>query len=474
MKPQTHRYKEIAREQMADRRARGFLDLLKALAGKRKAAYDDFPDPDAAREYSRAIRAAAVAHLPQLLEQFEKSATRAGAKVYWAADAEDANAYIVRLAKERNISYVIKGKSMVTEESGLNEALAAEGVQPYESDLGEFIIQLLERPPFHIVGPAINIDPQEICDIFIEKGVMSDATTDPVELGYAARCYLREKFHHLEMGITGINMAVAETGTIINVENEGNIRFCKSSPDIQVSIMSLEKMVPTMKEALFMLRTLCRSATGQKLGAYVSMDTGPKKQEEIDGPSELHIVILDNGRSTIYEDATYREVLQCIRCGACLGNCPIYGKIGGYSYGWAYSGPMGQALTPLLLGLDRTKDLYYSCTLCRTCRDVCPAGLHHPRLLRRHRQKQREKDPVFHGSGLNVREEIGLQGFALAAATPTLWRSAIRAARLAINRKSHGGIIREVLGKSEGWLASRDLPCIGSPTFNEWFRKNRS
>jgi L-lactate dehydrogenase complex protein LldF len=475
MKPQTHRYKEIAREQMADVSAGGLLDLFPAaLSARRRASYDGFADPAEANAQSAAIREESLAHLPELLVQFEQNAIKAGAKVYWAADSCDANAYIARLAKARGVAYVTKGKSMVTEEMGLNEELEAVGVQAYESDLGEFITQLLHRPPFHIVGPAINIAPQTICDIFLEKGIMREPTLDPVQLGYAARHYLRDKFHHLEMGITGVNMAVAETGTVINVENEGNIRLSKSSSDIQVSVMTLEKVVPTMADAVFMLRNLCRSATGQLLSAYVSMDTGPRKTDEIDGPSELHIIILDNGRSNVYADPEYRDALRCIRCGACLNSCPIYRKVGGYPYGWAYSGPMGQMLTPLLLGLDRTRDLYYACTLCRNCCDVCPAGVNHTRLLRRHRRKNREKDKLFRGGGVTCQEEAGFRLFATAAATPALWRALAGAARIVVNRKSRGNVVRQILGKSEGWLASRDLPKVGRPTFNEWYRKEKS
>jgi L-lactate dehydrogenase complex protein LldF len=475
MKPVTEKYRESAREQMQDTHVRALLNLFPTvLSAMRKAAYGSFPDPEAAQDYSRAIRADSIKRLPELLEQFEANAQKAGARIYWAADGKDANAYIARLAKERNVSYVTKGKSMVTEETGLNEALAAEGIAAYETDLGEFIAQLLERPPFHIVGPAINIDTQTICDLFLDKGVLQEPTTDPVELGYAARRYLRDRFYHLEMGVTGVNLAVAETGTIINVENEGNIRFSKSSPDVQVSVMTLEKVVATMEDAVFLLRTLCRSCTGQLLSAYVSMDTGPRKKDEIDGPAELHIVILDNGRSKIYADPVYREALRCIRCGACLNHCPIYMKVGGYPYGWAYSGPMGQVLSPLLLGLSKTQDLYQSCTLCDKCVEVCPAGLVHSRLLLRHRRKNREKDPVFDGAGLDRFREVRYRTFAAAAARPKLWRAMIRGARVAVNRHARNGMVKDILGKSEGWLAERDLPQIGRPTFSEWYKKNKS
>jgi len=352
-----------------------------SLAERRKSAFADFSDPTAMQAAGAAIRAGALEQLPELLETFEETATANGARVFWAADAGRANDYIVRVARQNGVQYVTKGKSMISEELGLNEALAQKGIKAWETDLGEFITQLLKRPPFHIVGPAINIPVAAISEIFMEKGIITSPEHDPVRLGLAARRFLRQRFHHVEMGITGVNLAVAEIGSLINVENEGNIRLSKSSPRIQVAVMSLEKIVATMADALHLIRLLCRSSTGQAISAYVSIDSGPRKNWELDGPEELHIVILDNGRTRIYQDPETRDVLLCIRCGACLNVCPIYGKIGGYPYGRAYTGPMGQILSPLLLGLDRTRDLFQACTLCRKCRSICPVGVDLNRLL---------------------------------------------------------------------------------------------
>ncbi|MBI9076050.1 MAG: lactate utilization protein [Desulfatibacillum sp.] len=472
MKIRTQDYMAIAREQLKEPNARAVLDFFPVvLSLMRDAAYQSFADPAAAMQCSGAIRANAVARLPKLLEQFEAQAIKAGAKVVWAEDSQQANAYITDLAKKRGVQYVAKGKSMVTEEVGLNEALEKEGISAYETDLGEFITQLLKRPPFHIVGPALNVPVAEIRDIFLEKGVMTEPTDDPVELGLAARKYLRDKFHHLDMGVTGINMAVAETGTIINVENEGNIRMCKSSPKIQVSIMTLEKVVPTMAEAMMVMRNLTRSATGQMASAYASMDTGPKKAEEADGPEELHIIILDNGRSKVYTDPTYRQALQCIRCGACLNFCPIYRKVGGYSYGWAYSGPMGQVLSPMLLGLDKTRDLYHSCTLCKQCKTICPGGVEHPKILLTHRARNREQNVPFHGAGVSPVIEARYRGFAAAALRPAVWNTMVRVVRTTLNQSKQGSMIKELFGKPQGWFATRDLPPIGRPTFGQWYKE---
>ena len=325
MKVTSEQFREVAKGELKTRHTRSHLDFIGLVIGEmRRASMSTFPDPSAALELGRAIRAESVDRLPDILEEFERNATAHGAVVYWARDADEANAIILRIAQERNVRLITKGKSMVTEETALNDVLTENGLEVLETDLGEFIIQLLGRPPFHIVGPALNIPAQEICDLFMEKGIMMEPTLEPVELGHAARVFLREKFHHMDMAITGVNFAVAQTGTIINVENEGNIRLTKSSPRTQVSIMTLEKVVPTMQDAMHMLRLLCRNCTGQKIASYVSMDSGPNKGSEVDGPRELFIVILDNGRSGFYRDIEAREILRCIRCGVCESGrgCP--------------------------------------------------------------------------------------------------------------------------------------------------------
>lgn len=285
MEIKTEKFKELANVELQNAHTRLFLKLMPpVLTMKRDLALATFPDIAAAQAYGAAIRAEAIARLPELLEEFEKNASANGAKIFWARDDREANQLILQLAQERGIKYVTKGKSMVTEETSLNELLKKNGIEPWETDLGEFIAQQLDRPPFHIVGPAINVPVEEVCDLFMKKANLKEATLDPVQLGYCARLFLRDKFHHVKFGITGVNMAVAETGTIINVENEGNIRFTKASPRTQVSVMSLEKVVPTMKDALHLIRLLCRNCTGQRLSAYVSMDSGPKKKDEVDWP----------------------------------------------------------------------------------------------------------------------------------------------------------------------------------------------
>ncbi len=474
MEIKTERFSEAAREGLKNAHAHGFLKLrANFVRARRETALSTFPDAAAAQAYGAAIREEAIARLPELLEEFEKNALANGARVFWARDAKEANEYIVHLAKEKGIEYVTKGKSMVTEELGLNEALEKNGVKAWETDLGEFIIQLLHLPPFHIVGPAINVPVEKVRDVFIEKINLKEPTLDPVQLGYAARLFLRDKFHRVRMGITGVNIAVAETGTLINVENEGNIRFSKSSPRTQISVMSLEKVVPTLEDALHLVRLLCRNCTGQKLSVYVSMDNSPKKGDEMDGPEELIIVIVDNGRSKIYQDKIAREAMRCIRCGACLNSCPVYREIGGYAYGWAYSGPMGQVLNPLLLGLERTQDLYRATTLCGACKGVCPAGIDHPGLFLQYRARDVLGEATFQARKRPWMERSFFRLWTWAVTRSWLWNWAVRIVRPFINKDAHEGLLGKVRGPFEGWFRNRDLPAMAEKTFHDRWRETQ-
>ena len=475
MEVRTEQFREIALTELQNSRSRFFLKLIPpVMAVMRANALKSFPDPPAAQAYGAAIRAESVDRLPDLLERFEQKAVANGAEVFWAEDVQEANEFILKLARERGVEYITKGKSMLTEEMGLNDFLGRNGIEPWETDLGEFIIQQLHRPPFHIVGPAINIPVEEVCDLFLKRADLRERTLDPVQLGYAARVFLRDKFHRVKMGITGINMAVAETGTILTVENEGNIRLSKASPRTQVSIMSLEKVVPTMEDALHLLRLLCRNSSGRKITSYVTMDNGPKKKGEIDGPEELFIIILDNGRTQIYQEGKTRQVLRCIRCGACLNFCPVYGQIGGYPYGWAYSGPLGSILNPLLLGLDRTQDLYRATTLCGVCKAVCPAGIDHPSLFLHFRAKDVEGDRKWRGRKRSWKENFFFKGWAWGASRSWRWNLGARFMRRVWNRVSQRGNGDGLRKHLSGWLKCRELPAFPLKTFHErWKQINR-
>jgi len=467
MPARTQGFKAAARRELGNSLSQAFLSLLPpGFRALRSIGMSSFPDPDAAVAYARAIRASVIARLPELLEQFERRAIELGAHVIWTRTAFEANEFILDLARRRGATYITKSKSMLTEETGLNEHLHSGGVEAFETDLGEFITQLLGRPPFHIVGPAINVAPEEIRDAFMARSVLREPTADPVQLGSAARLFLRDKFRHLTMGVVGVNMAVAETGTIVNVENEGNIRMIKSSPPTVVALMSPEKVVPTLSDALHLLRVLSRNCTGQKITSYVSLDSGPKRASEIDGPEELFIVIVDNGRSEFYQDPLWREALRCIRCGACLNTCPVYTKIGGYPYGFAYSGPMGQVLNPLLLGLADTQDLFQACTLCGACREVCPAGIDHPALLLSYRARAAADS---RGPALLRRALATLLAFAMTH--PCLWDLGITLSRPLVNRAARDGYI-PALPAAHGWFACRDLPAMPEKTFRERWRQD--
>ncbi|HXK47410.1 MAG TPA: lactate utilization protein B [Deltaproteobacteria bacterium] len=468
MHSRVDKFVETARRELKVELSQAFLLMLSLGAPiMRQIGLSSFPDPAAAEAYSRAVRAEAVDRLPELLEEFERNATARGVQVIWARDAAEANSAILDIAQRRGIRYVTKGKSLVTEEIGLNEHLVEGGVEVFETDLGEVITQLLSLPPFHLVGPALNVPPEEISAVFLKKGIISEPTTVPVELGKAARAYLREKFRHLDMGIVGVNVAVAETGTFINVENEGNIRLTKSSPKTLVAVMSLEKVVPTMADALHLVRMVCRNCTGQKLSSYVSMDTGPKKTGEIDGPEEVFIVIVDNGRSEIYRDPQARQILRCIRCGACANVCPVYAKIGGYPYGFAYTGPMGQVMNPLLLGIEACSDLYRACTLCGACSKICPAGVDHPSLILEYRAREIR---LKNGGSADFRSRAGkalASLLSMVMGSSLLWRLGVKCARPVLNRFARGGYISGIPTGPQAWFGCRDLRAMPARTFHE-------
>jgi len=471
----TEQFVRVAEKELQNERTRLFLSLLPhGISQRRQVAMSTFSDPAAAMAYSAAIRGESVDNLADLLEEFESNATANGATVIWARDAHEANDFVLKKALEKGIAFVTKGKSMVTEELGLNQVLEQNGIEAFETDLGEFIAQQLKRPPFHIVGPAINVPVDEIRDLFLDIGIIQTPTVDPVELGLAARIFLRDKFHHLKMGITGVNMAVADTGSIINVENEGNIRFTKAAPQTQISIMSIEKVVPTIADATFLLRMLCRHCTGQKISSYVTIDSGPKKTDEIDGPEELFIVIVDNGRSNRYHDLVAREALRCFRCGACLNICPVYGTVGGYPYGWAYSGPMGQVLNPLLLGLPQTQDLYRASTLCGACKEICPTGVNHPKIFRYYRNKDVEKDRELEGKARPLLESIIYRFWLRGVQNPGSWKLGARLARPFLNNAIKNGWVKKRIKPMDNWLKARDLPLFPKKTFRDrWKDINR-
>src|ERR1051325_7331131 len=374
-------FKENAKAALADVQLRGALKNATSLFGqRRKEAAASLPNWEDLRSQARAIKDEVLSHLDRYLEEFVQNAENRGAMVHWARDAAEANQIICGLAIARAARIVVKSKSMTTEETHLNDALEAAGMQVVETDLGEYIIQLADEPPSHIIAPAIHKTRGQIAELFTAELGMPP-TDDIVKLTATARTTLRNRFATADIGISGVNFAIAETGTIVIVENEGNVRSTTSLPRVHIAVMGIEKVIPRFADLDVFLKLLPRSGTGQRLTTYQSFITGTKQTPEGEGPEELHIVLLDNGRSRMLAHPVTRQSLACIRCGACLNACPVYQQVGGHAYGSVYPGPIGAVITPQLMGIEKTSQLPFASSLCGACREVCPVKIDIPRLL---------------------------------------------------------------------------------------------
>ncbi|MGD9350261.1 MAG: LutB/LldF family L-lactate oxidation iron-sulfur protein, partial [Desulfobacterales bacterium] len=354
---------------------------------KRKQIFSDESETEQLRQVGNTIKRRALSQLPQLLERLEQNCTRNGIQVHWAETTAEANRQVLRIMHAHQATRLVKGKSMVSEEMGLNEFLQDNKIEVVETDLGEFIIQLNNEKPSHIIVPAIHKNKQQIADIFHQKLADTPYTEDVEELNAIARRTLRDKFYKAQAGLSGVNFAVAETGTLCLVENEGNGRMSTTVPPVHIAVMGLEKVVERLAEIPPMLRLLTGSATGQLITTYVNMITSPRKPGEKDGPKEVHLIILDNGRSAVLSDPQLRQTLQCIRCGTCLNHCPVYTRIGGHAYGFVYPGPIGKILNPQIEGLKKAGELATASSLCEACAEVCPVKIPIPQLLRRLRNE---------------------------------------------------------------------------------------
>ena len=376
-----HAFRQEASIAIADDQLQGALERATgSFRSNRLAALDELPDSDALRDHFKAVRSATMARLAHHLETFEQNAQAAGAQVHWAADAGEANQIVVDIARRHKVSLAVKSKSMATEEIHLNHALQKAGVDPVETDLGEWIIQLANEPPSHIIAPAIHKTRGQVAGL-LSKEVGRELSSDDIDgLTGEARRVLREKFLAAGLGISGVNLGVAETGSVVLVTNEGNARLATSAPNVHIAVMGIEKVCPTWDDAAPWLALLARSATGQPLSIYTSVITGPTRPDDPDGPDEVHIILLDNGRSQQVGTA-YEEALQCIRCGACLNVCPVYRESGGHAYGSPYSGPIGAVISPMLMGLTEFEALPQASSLCGACLDACPARINIPRIL---------------------------------------------------------------------------------------------
>lgn len=379
---------------------RGAMDFLQA---KRRSQFSDEDELQGLRNLGQAIRQYSLANLPRLLTQLEVNLTANGVQVHWAENADDANAIALEIARRVNAKHIIKGKSMVSEEIGFNHAMEAAGIEALESDMGEYIVQLAGEGPSHIIMPAIHKTKQEIARLFADEVPGVAYTEDVDALIQIGRRVMRRKFADADIGLSGVNFAVAETGTLCLVENEGNGRMCTTVPKVHIAITGIEKVVEKLEHVPPLLSLLTRSATGQPVTTYVNMISGPRKPGEKDGPQEVHLILLDNGRTQAYADDQLRATLQCIRCGACMNHCPVYARIGGHAYGTTYPGPIGAIISPHMLGLEATYPLAFASTLCGACSEVCPVKIPITDILVRLRSEAQAKpdtaEATLRGSG---------------------------------------------------------------------------
>lgn len=453
---------------------------LKRATGKfvneRLRAVAEVPGFEALREQGRAIKQEALDRLPELLELFEEKVIERGGYVHWARDARDANQLIINIARSEGVKTIVKSKSMTTEETGLNQALTESGFQTVETDLGEYILQLDEDYPSHIIAPAVHKTKEQVAEIFdrtLNEKNPPDAGIPG--LNAIARRTLRGKFLIAEMGITGANFAVAETGTIVIVENEGNAALATTLPKLHVAVIGLEKIVPRFNDLAVLLKLLPRSATGQRLTSYTNFLTGPAREGE-EGPQKLHVILLDNGRSRIYADDQLSGSLRCIRCGACLNACPVYQKTGGHAYGWVYPGPIGAVISPQYLGLERGHVLPYASSLCGACYEVCPVKIEIPHMLLELRNRVVEKPS--HGTGTPAHrkffEALSFKLFSFAGRHPWLWNVATSIGRHLLRSKASAGVVSKVsLPVLSNWTRERDLPAPAKESFLQQWRAQR-
>ena len=381
------------------------------------------PDYQELRAQANALKKHAIDHLDSYLEEFERSLQARGGKVIWAKDAAEVSDFVLSLARERNARLIVKSKSMTSEEVDLNERLEHHGLEAVETDLGEYIMQLAGERPFHIVGPALHKDRYDVADVF-EKRLGIARETDIEKQAAIARARLREKFLAADIGISGANFLVADSGAVVIVENEGNARLTTTAPKIHVAIAGIEKIIPRARDLAVFLKLLARSATGQALPVYTSFLAGPRRSGEIDGPEEFYVVLLDNGRTRLLPDKAKRQSLYCIRCGACLNTCPVYRRIGGHSFPWVYAGPIGAILTPQFLGTAHEPGLPFASSLCGACAEVCPVKIDIPRVLLELRSDVRKSEAR---EKKNRIEKLAFRVFAWVAARPRLYEMAARA-----------------------------------------------
>ncbi len=474
--PQSHwtnrSFPEAAKELLADsqirRNVRHATDVIQA---KRNRVVGELPDWEALREAGSAIRAHALEHLDEYLVEFERNCTRAGGTVHWARDAAEANRIILGLIQRHQAKEVIKIKTMTSEEIGLNRHLEANGVRPHETDLAELIVQLGHDKPSHFVVPALHKNRQQVREIFQREMHLPELGDKPEDLCAAARAYLREKYLRIKVAVSGANFLVAENGAVCIVESEGNGRMCLTLPDVLISLVGIEKVLPRFRDLEVVLQTLPRSATGERMNPYNSIWTGV---HEGDGPKEFHVVLLDNGRSPILADGEARQTLKCIRCAACLNACPVYHQTGGHAYESAYPGPIGAILTPQLHSMEQGRTLPYASSLCGACYEVCPVKINIPEVLIHLRGKVVEQDQKTLGGKLGV-WNVGMQAAAFVMSSAQRFTLAQHMGQLAQKIfVSKSGFIERLPFMLSGWTQTRDLKALPQQSFRDWWAERES
>ena len=461
-------FKQNAHDALGDKQLQQALGNVRAgFIDKRAQAAERLPEFEALRDSARDIKDHVLAHLDLYLERYETKVRESGGQVHFARTAQEACATIVDICKAQGARTVTKGKSMVSEEIGLNAAIEAAGMEAIETDLGEYIIQLRHEAPSHIIAPAVHLTKEQVESDFrrLHKHLPEDRDLSQAEalLG-EARMVLRKRFLEADVGITGANFLVAETGTSIIVTNEGNGDLTQTLPRVHIVIASIEKIVPTLEDAAQILRVLGRSATGQDMSVYTTLSTGPRRSDDVDGPQAYHVVLVDNGRSAML-GTEFEEMLRCIRCGACMNHCPVYHAVGGHAYGWVYPGPMGAVLSPSLLGVDKAGHLPNASTFCGRCESVCPVRIPLPKLMRHWREREYER----HLTPATYRYGLGLWAFF--ARRPWLYKLATGVAMpvLSFFGRKKGRFAR--LPLASGWTDHRDMPAPQGKTFQTQWRE---
>ena len=470
----TEHYKSEARKAIQDTTLQGALADVQSRLGKGTAkAYQELPEGPGLRKTAHEIRMQAVENLDILLETLADKVRANGGQVIFAEDAAAAVSACLEIARRHEVRSVVKGKSMVTEEIGLNEALTDAGMEVTETDLGEYIIQLAGESPSHIIAPAIHKTRQQVGRLFAEKlGI--PYTDDPPTLTQAARGALREKFLAADMGVSGCNLACAETGHITTVSNEGNIRMATTLPRVHVAFMGMERVVARLADHDILFRLLARGAAAQHMAGYISYIGGPRQPGQADGPDSFYLIIIDNGRTRILADEEFREMLCCIRCAACLNVCPVYGKIGGHAYGYPYSGPVGAVVTPLLVGIYRAKHLFQGETLCGACKDACPVDIDIPRMLLALRARLAEGDRRWNTPPGSRIEKSAFTGWSFAIRNRRLY-DALRSvsARAQGLMTAADGHIHRLPFPFSGWTNSRDIRPLARKTFMDHWKERQ-